>query len=167
MESNREPAAPKAAVLPSAPLPDGLFPRIAAVRPAWLVIAPQRVPVACLHSERRSAPRAQVGWEVLEPSSAAFQAAATPSQLPARQPVEIAPQNAAASEDLSRAQQKTRRLATPGYRGESPCEFGVTSVAAARASDSPSRAIATVWQIRPCPVVEIGSDSSSESSFRS
>ena len=83
-ESNREPPAPKAGVLPSAPLPACLQserpdlnrrspgPRPGAIPRLRHVLSPTaRTPIA-------------VGWEVLESSSPGFQPGATPSQLPTR-----------------------------------------------------------------------------------
>ena len=62
-----------------------------------------------------------VGWEVLEPSSAAFQATAKPSQLPARQPVVITPQRSAAPAISSPAQQKNPMPCDTGFCvGKSP-----------------------------------------------
>jgi hypothetical protein len=146
-ESNREPPAPKAGVLPSAPLPECFqSERQGPIRPVGRSVPEpafswppaKRDNQASPRSDRLRAPRAQVGWEVLEPSSAAFQATAKPSQLPARQPVVISPQRSAASAVLLLAQQKTRCLMTPGLRWESPQGVtGVTSVTDARADYSP------------------------------
>ena len=84
-----------------------MFPvRTAGFEPAFSWPPAKRDNQASPRSDRLRAPRAQVGWEVLEPSSAAFQATAKPSQLPARQPVVITPQRSAASAVLSPAQQK-------------------------------------------------------------
>jgi hypothetical protein len=82
---------------------------------------PSAIPVASPSPDARRAPRAQVGWEVLEPSSAAFQATAKPSQLPARPPVVIPPPRSAASVVLIPAQQKNPVPCDTGFcAGEFP-----------------------------------------------
>ena len=80
-----------------------------------------------------------VGREALESSSAAFQATAKPSQLPARfsagDSVEM---KCRACHFVPRRNKKTRCLATPGLRWEIPQGLtGVTSVTDARADYSP------------------------------
>ena len=68
-----------------------------------------------LHTSNFTLPPSSVRWEVLEPSSAAFQATAKPSQLTARQPVVLPPRRSAASAVLSPAQQKNPMPCDTGF----------------------------------------------------
>ncbi len=93
-----------------------MFPvRTAGFEPATSWSPTWRDNQASPRSVRLRAPRAQVGWEVLEPSSAAFQATAKPSQLPARQPVVFPPRRSAASAVLSPSQQKNPMPCDTGF----------------------------------------------------
>jgi hypothetical protein len=137
-ESNREPPAPKAGVLPSAPLPECFQSERQDSNQHSLGPQPSAISLALPRSDVRRAPRAQVGWEVLEPSSAAFQATAKPSQLPARQPVVIPPPRSAASAVPSPTQQKNPVSCDTGFCvGEPQGLTGVTGVTNARADYSP------------------------------
>jgi hypothetical protein len=120
-ESNREPPAPKAGVLPSAPLPDSsqserqrpiglsadrcLNLRSPGPRPGAITRL-RHVLIACAHRERKwagrcSNPHLRLFWP--PPTMLRMVPA---SQLPARQPVVISPEGSAASAVLSQSQQK-------------------------------------------------------------
>ena len=85
--SNRKPPAPKAGVLPSAPLPD-----VFCQQPVWESNPSLRLERAVSCADRRTGRAVllcahtfhAVDWEALESSSPALQAGARPSQLPVR-----------------------------------------------------------------------------------
>ena len=142
-ESNREPPAPKAGVLPSAPLPDLKSERqdlnLRSLGPQPSAITRLRhVLIVCAHRERKWAGRcSNPRLRLFRPPPTMLRMVPA-SQLPARQPVVFPPRRSAASAVLSPAQQKTRCLVTPGLRWESPQGVtGVTSVTDARADYSP------------------------------
>lgn len=84
-ESNREPPAPKAGVLPSAPLPESfaISERSTTFFAQWTSWEsnPEAL-IASQSADPSASPITQVDWEVLESSSTALQTAAKPSQLP-------------------------------------------------------------------------------------
>lgn len=84
-ESNREPPAPKAGVLPSAPLPESFSSdqRSTTVFAQWTSWEsnPEAL-IASQSADPSASPITPVDWEVLESSSTVLQTAAKPSQLP-------------------------------------------------------------------------------------
>jgi hypothetical protein len=149
-ESNREPPAPKAGVLPSAPLPDLKSERqdlnLRSLGPQPSAITRLRhVLIVCAHRERKWAGRCS------NPRLRLFR---PPLNRLSYQPVNL---SCFLREEVPRRRfchqrnKKTRCLATPGLRWESPQGVtGVTSVTDARADYSPIDR-----RCRPCTDVRI------------
>ena len=133
-ESNREPPAPKAGVLPSAPLPECFQSErqdsnLGHRRAAVVALGPQpsaitrlrHVLIACAHSERKWAGRcSNPRLRLFRPPPTMLRTVPA-SQLPARQPVVIPPQRSAAPAISSPAQQKNPMPCDTGFCvGKSP-----------------------------------------------